>query len=219
MKQDFFSTRLEDLPRIVRIFPLPRAILLPGQHLPLNIFEPRYLHMVFDALSNGRTIAMIQPRASADAPAEPPIYNVGCAGRITSFEETDDGRVLIQLTGTCRFEIEQEVEPNNGYRRVRPNWARFAADLQPPPDPGVGFSGLEPALRRFATAEQLQIPWEALQELEPGRLIDILCTQLPFDVKDVQALIEADTLVERAQTLLAALEIAAPHAPTTATRH
>ena len=219
MNEDFFSTRFEDLPRILRIFPLPRAILLPGQHLPLNIFEPRYLHMVFDALGNGRTIAMIQPRETAEGTEEPPVYNVGCAGRITSFQETDDGRVLIQLTGTCRFEIEQEVEPNNGYRRVLPSWARYAADLQPPLEPGIGFGDLEPALRRFAAAKQLQMPWDALQQLEPATLVDLLCMQLPFDVKDVQALIEADTIVERAKNLRAALEIAAPQSPSPTTRH
>lgn len=217
MNDDFFATRVDDLPRILRVFPLQRAVLLPGQRLPLNIFEPRYLQMVIDALSNGRTIAMIQPRETGSD--EPAIYSVGCAGRITSFEETDDGRLLIQLTGICRFEIEQEITPNNGYRRVLPSWNRFASDLQPPPEPTLGFAALEPALRRFAHTNQLQVPWEALQQLEPATLIDLLCMQLPFAVEDVQALIEADTMDERAHRLQAALEIAAPPAHSTVTRH
>lgn len=219
MNEDFFATRLEDLPRMLRIFPLQRAVLLPGQNLPLNIFEPRYLHMVFDALGNGRMIAMIQPRDSGADGEEPPIFDVGCAGRITSFEETGDGRLLIQLTGTCRFEVEQEVEPTNGYRRVLPDWSRYAADLQPPPEPGIGFSDLEEALRRFAAANRLQMPWDALPTLPSATLIDLLCMQLPLDVKDVQALIEADTMVERAHALRAVLEIAAPPASSPTTRH
>ena len=215
-----FTPRFEDLPDTLPIFPLPGAVLLPRQFLPLNIFEPRYLSMVLDALRADRNIGMIQPRP-ADKDSEPvAVYGVGCAGRITAFQESDDGRLLIQLTGVCRFRAAQEIEMQSGYRRIRPSWRPYRADFDEPPQPPVGFTQLEPALRAYFQAKQLQASWDALKKLSAASLVDFLAANLPFDAAEKQALVEAPSVLERAQALQTALEMAA-RAPTSPgpTRH
>ena len=128
--------RLEDLPEEFPVFPLPGALLLPGGQLPLNIFEPRYLAMVEDALGQGRYFGMVQPdRRLAQGETGPGLYRTGCLGRISSFEETDDGRYLIALTGVVRFTIVEETGLRRGYRRVQAGLAGYAADLSPEPLP------------------------------------------------------------------------------------
>ena len=124
------------LPERFPVFPLRGAMLLPGGNLPLNIFEPRYLQMVRDAMRTDRVIGMIQPKAEAEDGAVPELYGTGCVGRITNFSETDDGRFLITLTGVSRFDIAQELAVDTPYRQVVGDFARWRADLQPmsPPE-------------------------------------------------------------------------------------
>ena len=138
-----FHLRYEELPEILPVFPLSGALLLPEGRLPLNVFEPRYLAMVEDALGAKRLIGMIQPTESPTggvptpgaamiAGAEPALYETGCAGRIASFAETQDGRLMITLAGVSRFKVTRELESTRGYRRVAPDWSGFRADLEPP---------------------------------------------------------------------------------------
>src|SRR6201999_1864922 len=113
------------LPEILPIFPLSGVLLLPRGRLPLNIFEPRYLAMIESALGNGRIIGMVQPNGGDSQEPQAPVYNIGCAGRITSFTETEDGRFLINLTGICRFKIMEELSNEKGFRRVKPGWEGY----------------------------------------------------------------------------------------------
>src|SRR5690348_16202720 len=124
--------RIDELPAVLPIFPLVGVLLLPRGKLPLNIFEPRYLNMTRDALGGDRLIGMIQPTGEERQGHPPALYPTGCAGRITAFSETDDGRFLITLTGIARFDVAREIETVRGYRRVLPRWDRFAADLSEP---------------------------------------------------------------------------------------
>ena len=130
MSPNPFDPTFDQLPEIVPIFPLTGVLLLPRGKLPLNVFEPRYLAMTEDALSGNRMIGIIQPSDPLSRASVPPVYPIGCAGRITSFSETDDGRYLITLTGVCRFETVRELPIVRGYRRVDVSWERFAADLE-----------------------------------------------------------------------------------------
>lgn len=202
-----FVPRFQDLPLTLPIFPLERALLLPRQELPLNIFEPRYLQMVLDALGSGRLIGMVQPRKGSKAGDPVAVYRVGCAGRITFFQETSDGRLLIQLTGVCRFEIAEEIESNKAYRSVRPSWRPFMSDLDPTPELPLEFGQLEARLRQYAASHQLQIRWDALKKLPTADLVDFLAVQLPFDVAEKQALIEAKDVATRADVLCRAIEM------------
>ena len=208
MSADRFTLRFEELPRTLPVFPLAGAVVLPRQLLPLNIFEPRYLHMVLDALGAQRLIGMIQPRADAAAVQMPALYDIGCAGRISAFEETSDGRLLITLTGVCRFAVDAELEAVNGYRRVRPQWSAYRADLEEPVAPELDFARLEPTLRQYVEDKGLQASWEALRKLRAGALIDFLCTNLPLSSEEKQALVEAVDVDERARVLETAMQMA-----------
>ncbi len=197
------------LPTEFPIFPLPGAMLLPGGRLPLNIFEPRYRAMVEDALGAGRVIGMIQPDpVRPPAPTGPALYRVGCLGRITSFSETDDGRYLITLTGLSRFAVSVELELRRGYRRVRADLARFGRDLEPDED-GVERARLLSALRAYFAARGFDANWEAINEMPDAALVGTLAMVCPFEPPEKQALLEAPSTAERAQALLALLEMGA----------
>src|SRR5271169_5086480 len=149
------------LPAILPIFPLTGVLLLPRGRLPLNIFEPRYLAMTRDALAGERLIGMVQPSDPRVAGDNPAVYQTGCAGRITSFSETDDGRFLITLTGVSRFRIKEELPLLSGYRRVVADWQDFAADRDAD---AAGFDRgrLVAGLRSFFTQRQVQADWDAI---------------------------------------------------------
>lgn len=197
------------LPDRLAIFPLPSAVLLPRQILPLNIFEPRYLCMVEDALRTGRHIGMIQPMPAGAASDPIPVYRIGCAGRITSFQETEDGRFLIQLTGICRFRVAEEFHCEKGYRRIRPDWQPYLGDLEDTPEAAVSLEELENSLRDYLEINGLKINWEMLRKLPPAHLVDFLTVNLPLEVEEKQALVELPSAVERAEVLRSTLEIAA----------
>lgn len=194
------------------IFPLPGAILLPGGKLPLNIFETRYLAMVEDALGAGRVIGMIQPDPlRAAGPTGLGLYRVGCLGRITSFSETDDGRYLITLTGLTRYAVGTELEMRRGYRRIRADLERYAHDLQPQGGE-MDREYLLDALRAYFAARGFDANWEAINEMPDDILIATLAMVCPFDPAEKQALLEAPTVPDRAQALLALLQMGA-HQP------
>lgn len=198
----------EDLPDTLAIFPLADAVLLPRQVLLLNIFEPRYVAMVQDALRTDRHIGMIQPQSKSSTMDPVPIYHVGCAGRITSFQETDDERFLIQLTGVCRFQIVEEIEAHNGYRRIRPDWLPYRPDLDESAEPSIAFERLEDLLRSYSEQNQLQVSWDRFREPPLSALVNFLAMHLPLGVEEKQALVEAQSINERARVLQSVLEMA-----------
>lgn len=210
-------TTLNALPDVLPIFPLEGALLLPRARLPLNIFEPRYLAMVDDALrSEQRLIGMVQPRRAKEAgEAAPPIYDVGCVGRLTSFSETDDGRYLIALSGVIRFEVVQEVDGFTPFRRVTPSWERFAHDLEADESelmPAPARSEFLSLLKRYFEATDLSADWEALSNADYETLVNAIAMLCPFSPQEKQALLEAKTLSDRESDLQALMRfvVAAP---------
>ena len=195
------------MPAPLPVFPLQGALLLPGARLPLNIFEPRYLAMVDDALAGHRTIGMIQPKVPEQTVADdhPPLHDLGCAGRIVSFEETGDGRYLIGLRGLCRFDIAGELSLHNGYRRARPDYGPWAGDFGPQDSAGIDRDELGSALKAYLAARQLGADWEAIDKTSTGELISIVAMVCPFSPLEKQALLQSRTLTERAETIISIL--------------
>ncbi len=199
-----------DLPPIIPVFPLPGALLLPRGQMPLNIFEPRYLAMIDDALRDGhRLIGMIQPDARQRAPADkPPLYKVGCAGRITQLAETGDGRYLIQLTGVARFRIEEEMKVATPYRQCRVTFAPFADDfIARKGENQVDRDALLAALREFLKANDMKVDWEGVDKAPNEVLVNALSMMSPYGSAEKQALLEAPDLKTRAEMLVAITEI------------
>jgi Lon protease-like protein len=196
----------DDLPKIVPVFPLDGALLLPRGGLPLNIFEPRYLNMVDDAMAGDRLIGMVQTKAGGD-PAHPTLAPVGCVGRITSYAETPDGRYLITLTGVCRFLVGEELPTQTPYRQVRADFHAFEADLRPPPDAITGRARLLRALRAYLARRSLEVNWETAEAAPAEALVNSLSMALPFDPVEKQALLERDGLLARCRSLIELLEM------------
>lgn len=191
------------------IFPLAGVLLLPRGRLPLNIFEPRYLAMTRDALAGDRLIGMVQPSDPQQPPSgNPPVYPTGCAGRITSFSETDDGRYLITLTGLCRFRIREELPLVNGYRRIVPQWDEYANDLRTPRQPGFDRERLIRGLRAYFDKHQIKAEWETINSVPGDRLVTSIAMVCPFEPSEKQALLEAGNLDQRAELLTAIVEMA-----------
>jgi hypothetical protein len=199
----------EDLPATIPVFPLANAVLFPRGTLPLNIFEPRYLNMIDDALASDRMIGMIQPTPGADE-AAPALARVGCAGRITIFSETEDGRYLITLTGVSRFRVGHELDVRSPYRKVAPDWHAFASDLYER-DEGAAIDQeiLARALRDYAEAKGFSVDWEAAADAPSEMLINAICAACPFRPQEKQLLLEAETLADRCDSLITLLEIGA----------
>ena len=192
-----------DLPSILPIFPLPKAILLPGSRLPLHIFEPRYLTMIEDCLKTpNRLIGMIQPTS-----VEGRLQSIGCAGKLTQFSETEDGRYMITLSGISRYRIESEVEGFTPYRRFNVLWDSFEKDRDVP-EPDINFDRDEffGLLEKFLEGEGLSTDWETLQQADSELLINSLSMMLDFDSEDKQALLEAPSLQTRRETLTTLFE-------------
>jgi Lon protease-like protein len=197
------------LPEILPVFPLSGVILLPQARLPLNIFEPRYLAMIEDALGRERIIGMIQPSAPENSVQKlPPVYRIGCAGRITSFTETDDGRFLIALTGLCRFAVNEELPVERPWRRVRPDWSTFLDDLKPPADTAIDRLRLLATLQPYFREEGINLDRHVMENAPDDVLVSSLVMICPLEPNEKQALLEAPDLQARAQLLTALLEMA-----------
>ncbi|WP_296595344.1 LON peptidase substrate-binding domain-containing protein [Phenylobacterium sp.] len=199
--------QLSDLPQLIPVFPLDGALLLPGGELPLQIFEPRYLNMVDDAMAGDRVIGMIQTRGGSRA--RPKLSEVGCLGRITSYAETSDGRYLITLTGVCRFDAGEELDLRLPYRQLRANYDRFSEDLDDE-DVQVGDAArtrFANALKRYLNRRELDIDWDTAREAPLEALVNSLCMGLPFEPAEKQALLEAPDLDRRFEVLTTLLEI------------
>jgi hypothetical protein len=197
-----------DLPDTIAVFPLPGALLLPRARLPLHIFEPRYLAMLDDCLkSPTRLIGMIQPREVPGG--EKKLSAIGCAGRLTGFNETEDGRYMITLTGVSRFRIREEVQGFAPYRRCLVDWTPFARDLgTAEEDKGFDRRGFLDLLGRFLAARKLGTDWSSLKDAETEMLINALSMLLPLAPEDKQALLESPSLTARRETLVTLIEFA-----------
>ncbi|QKC80993.1 LON peptidase substrate-binding domain-containing protein [Mesorhizobium sp. NZP2077] len=199
----------KDLPSTIPIFPLEGALLLPGGRMPLNIFEPRYLQMVDEAVAGSRLIGVIQPRLDGGLrdDGEPELCNVGCAGRIIAFSETGDGRYLISLQGVFRFRIAHELTVKTPFRQAKP--APFLADLDDDPAANeIDRPALLKAFRAYLQANDLEADWESVSRAENAMLVNALSMMAPYGPAEKQALLEAADLKTRAETLIAITEMA-----------
>jgi uncharacterized protein len=203
MKLNRSYERPSELPRIIPIFPLAGALLLPRRPLPLSIFEPRFLAMVDDALSGERLIGMIQP--SGDADDEPlELCAIGCLGRITQFAETGDGRCFVTLTGVARFRVISEAPAATLYRQAHVDFVEFSSDFhEGEGESAVDRSGLLAALRNFADANKFKVDWDDIQSASNEALVNGLSMLSPYGAKEKQALLEASDLKARAEMLVA----------------
>ena len=199
-----FSPKFGELPATLPLFPLEGAVVLPHGQLPLNIFEPRYLNMVFDALADARLIGMIQPLPDSSIP-EPALHQTGCAGRIVSFSETRDGRLLIVLGGLCRFDVVSERTVERGYRLAEISWSRFCHDLKEE-QTELESGRLLAAAKHLLEHRSMTVEWEALDELGTPELIDTLGSSLPFSPQEKQGLVETKVLQDRLNLVTALCE-------------
>jgi Lon protease-like protein len=197
-----------DLPDVIPVFPLSGALLLPRGQMPLNIFEPRYVEMVDDALAGRRLIGMIQPEPAHRKSERPKLYRIGCVGRLTQFGETGDGRYLIELTGVARFSIAEELTVTTPYRQCRVDYAPFADDfVARKGEDAVDRKALLAALASFLKANDLKADWEGIENAPNEALVNALAMMSPYGAAEKQALLEAPDLKTRAEILVAVTEI------------
>ena len=198
---------------------LTGVLLLPRGRLPLNIFERRYLAMFDDALAGDRMVGMIQPFDPRASDLSPALFSVGCAGRITSFNETGDGRYIVALDGVARFKITEELPLHRGYRRIIPDWTPFAVDLNEE-DCTIDRGRLIDLLQAYFRQQQLSANWDAIGQAPDERLLTSLAMICPFEPSEKQALLEAGCLSDRARLMMSLLEIAiAAHGEDDRPRH
>ncbi|WP_425099901.1 LON peptidase substrate-binding domain-containing protein [Tropicibacter sp. S64] len=202
------KTRI-DLPGVIPVFPLPGALLLPRSRLPLHLFEPRYLTMLEDCLKTShRLIGMIQPSV-VPGRADNALHRIGCAGRVTQFSETEDGRYMITLSGLSRFRVQAEVEGFTPYRRCEVSWDGFERDRAGcEEDEGFQRKAFMRLLDRYFTARDLSADWPTLEDADDELLINSLSMLLDFTPEDKQALLEAPSLATRRETLVTLIEYA-----------
>ncbi|MFC0218600.1 hypothetical protein FHS82_002471 [Pseudochelatococcus lubricantis] len=197
-----------DCPGVIPLFPLAGALLLPRGQLPLNVFEPRYLAMVDDVIGSKRVIGIVQPDAEAADVDVPPLYKVGCAGRITQFVEVEYGRYLVSLTGISRFRLIEELPVLTPYRQARVDYEPYREDFNARAgEDEVDRQAVIDVLHRFAEAKDLRIDWKSIEEASNEALVNALSMMSPYGVREKQALLEAPDLKARADTLVAITEI------------
>ncbi len=206
-----FDPDFDALPPALPIFPLTGVLLLPRGRLPLNIFEPRYLNMVADALASNRMFGMVQPStANAESQeGEPAVYQTGCAGRITHFEETDDGRFILSLKGVSRFDIVEEIPTVRGYRKCAADWGRYRGDLAAAVALEIDREKLVGAVRRYFSAKGIEADWDAIDQAGDEYLVTSIAMLCPFDPPEKQALLEAADLTGRSELLTTIVQMAA----------
>jgi Lon protease-like protein len=198
----------EEMPAVLAVFPLAGALLLPRGELPLNVFEPRYMAMVDDALRGSRLIGMIQPDPQAEGEPRPPLCDIGCAGRITQIAETGNGRYVLTLSGIARFRVVEELAATTPYRQCRVDFSGFAGDFVPRAgEADVDRAGVLRTLREFAQANDLQVDWKSVESAPNEALVNALSMMSPFGSREKQALLEARSLKDRADVLIAITEM------------
>lgn len=191
---------------VLPVFPLSGTLLLPGGYLPLNIFEPRYINMVDDALKSGRIIGMVQPCAKAD---KGELYKTGCLGRITSFHETEDNRYLVTLTGTTRFDIVKEEKPKNGYRMMQVSTARYSHDIKHDEQPvDINWGCILEKLESYFAIKGIDCDMTILEHTPKAKLLSVLSMVCPFDASEKQALLEAENCKIRFDLFTKIIDIA-----------
>ena len=217
MSKGTFVASFADLPTSMPIFPLPGAVLMPHAELPLNVFEPRYLNMVDDVLGSHRMIGMIQPDENAGS--DEAICQVGCAGRITQFRETRDGRYEMVLSGVCRFEVNDELPTTRGYRLVAPDWSRFACDYDHPETHlQAEQQRLMTTLEHYLETREMEADLASFQQMPVVNLVDALTMALPFTQQEKQMLLESVEPEQRLENFLALIYEDA-EVPQSVTRH
>ena len=213
-KPNPFAPAFKDLPEIIPIFPLSGVMLLPHGNLPLNIFEPRYLAMVEKALAGNRMIGMVQPQKSKNQSeikdvGVRPVFQTGCVGKITEFTETKEGRYHVTLSGICRFDIEEELEPHkDGFRRVKPSWTKYEKDLDAGSCVRLDREKLKALLKQYFEKEEMICDWQAFENAPDVKLITCLSMICPLGPCEKQALLEAVSCDERAEKFFSLLEMA-----------
>ena len=196
------------IPETIPVFPLGGALLLPRGHMPLNIFEPRYIAMIDAALAEDRLIGMIQPVEEQDGVSRPDLMAVGCVGRITEFAESGDGRYMVTLTGISRFRVLGEVDTTDPFRRCRVSCVDFKSDFVPRlGEDEVDREALLVALRAFSEAKDVEIDWEGVKDEPKEALVNALSMMSPYGAREKQALLEAPDLRTRSELLVAITEI------------
>ena len=215
-----FSIEFEHLPKELNIFPLAGALLLPRGRLPLNIFEPRYLNMVLDSLGEQRLIGMVQTLEPTPDPIpdDSQYFKIGCAGRIASFAETKDGRIVLTLEGVCRFNVISELKNRNGYRRVSSDFTPYTIDMEEPPlcmDRGA-FMML---LKNYFKVEQIRVDWDLIEKTENQLLIANLGMMCPFNNQEKQALLQARDFSHMTEIMTSLMEMAVRSFETSSVRH
>lgn len=202
----FGYRRPSDLPQTLPLFPLQGAIVLPRGVLALNVFEPRYLNMVDDALAGERLIGMIQPATGEEDEPTPQLSDVGTAGRITAFSEAEDGRYLINLTGVCRFNLGAELKSGLPYRQALVSYDSFAEDFAAPNEHGIDRPALMRSLKTYASLHGFNVDWDSVDQAPTETVINVAAQICPFDATAKQALLETLSLGDRARALVALLE-------------
>ena len=211
MARSRFDPNFSELPEVLPLFPLPGGLLLPGGRLPLNIFEPRYLAMIQEAMKGMRLIGMVQPQEELDAGADAgaaPLFAIGCAGRIVAFEESEEEQIFIALSGLIRFAIREELPLQNGYRRAKVNWSDYRQDLTSSGELTLDRPRFLSILRRYFAVAEIEGNWETIRTVSSERLITSLAMVCPFKPGEKQALLEAATMNERVQAMIAFMELA-----------
>jgi uncharacterized protein len=199
---NYSYVKAQDIPDTVPVFPLTGALLLPSGQMPLNIFEPRYLEMIDEAMRTNRIIAMLQPALNG---SENGLCDVGCLGRIVSFSETGDGRYHVTLAGVCRFRLLEEVSVKSPWRQIR--IAAMLKDLEPADGKDVDRKSLLKAFKSFLEANSMEADWESVTRADNAMLVNALSMMSPYGPAEKQALLEAEDLKSRAETLVAITEI------------
>lgn len=198
----------KDIPATVPVFPLTGALLLPGGQMPLNIFEPRYLDMIDDAMRGSKIVGMVQPCLKSEVrdSNSPPLSKIGCLGRISAFQESGDGRYLISLCGVSRYRIVEEIRTDTRYRQCE--ISVFEEDLcgNNDCDREIDRDALLIAFENFLSANRMQADWETINETDTCTLVTAMCMMCPFGPAEKQALLEADNLKQRTETLIAISE-------------
>jgi len=209
MPINILAQTIDELPPVIPVFPLSGVLLLPRGDLPLNIFEQRYIAMVDAVLAGHRTIGMIQPALDSDRhDTNPSLCAVGCIGRLTAFQESGDGRYLLSLTGICRFDVAEELAALTPYRQCRVSYERFADDLQPRlGEESVNRKLLLSTFSHYLEANNLQADWEGIDQAPNEALVTALSMMAPYGPRGKQALLEAVTLANRAEMLVAMTEM------------
>ena len=186
----------EELPTKIPVFPLSNFIIFPDTTVPLNIFEPRYLQMVDDCMKSERCIGIVQPKRSGEL-KKPDLFNIGCIGKITSFNETEDGRYLILINGLCRFKIQKEIETNRLYRECNVQYEDYLEDLSNKKNENLELSKIINKFKSLFEKLGYSIDWKELENQDSNKMINSLAMASPFSIEEKQVLLETINIKDR----------------------